>query len=185
LFFDSLRSFNIAVSLGNHDDYSEAIKHYKPNHIDQKSGLYYTQEFELYKCIFLDSSSETVSQEQFDWFKEELISTKDIVLFVHHPILPIESEVDKRYYLEGRNQLKSELLNIENNVTIFCGHYHFNDEKTEGNILQYVTPAASFQVAKLPNEIKVSGDEFGYRIIEMTDNGIDTELVMFSKEAKK
>ena len=92
----------------------------------------------------------------------------------------IEAEVDKRFALKGRNKIKTELLNLENDVTIFCGHYHFEDERNNGNIRQYITPASSYPIEKIPNEIKVSNDTFGYRIIEFYKKEINSDLIMFS-----
>jgi len=179
-FFESLQNYNLAITLGNHDYYSKVIKHYNLRVIENQTELYYTQEHDYHKCIFLDSSSGSISQAQFDWFKGEVITKKNIVLFIHHPILPIDAEVDKRFALKERSRIKKELLNIENDVTIFCGHYHFDDDRIDGNIRQYVTPASSYQVEKIPNEIILNSDSFGYRIIELSEVGIETELVMFS-----
>lgn len=179
-FFESLRNYTISITLGNHDYYSEVIKHYNLGVVEKQTELYYSQERGYYKCIFLDSSSGSISQEQFDWFKKELFTTKNIILFIHHPILAVDAEVDKRFALKERNRIKTELLNFENDVIIFCGHYHFEDEKNNDNIRQYITPASSYQVEKIPNEIKVNNDTFGYRIIELNKKEINTDLIMFS-----
>jgi len=179
-FFESLKNFTIAITLGNHDYYNEVIKHYNLGRVKKQTELYYSQERDYYKCIFLDSSSGSIGPEQFDWFKEELLTTKNIVLFIHHPILTVDAEVDKRFALKERNRIKTELLNLENDVIIFCGHYHFEDERNIDNIRQYITPASSYQVKKIPNEIKVSNDTFGYRVIELNEKGINTNLIFLS-----
>jgi len=179
-FFESLRNYSIAITLGNHDYYSEVIKHYNFEVVEKQSELYYSQECDYYKYIFLDSSSGSISQEQFNWFKKELLTIKNIILFIHHPILAIDAEVDNRFALKERNRIKTKLLNLENDVIIFCGHYHFEDESNNDNIRQYTTPASSYQVEKIPNEIKVNNDTFGYRIIELNEKGIYIVLVMLS-----
>lgn len=179
-FFESLRPYSIAITLGNHDYYDEVIRHYSFGVVEKRTELYYCQERDHCKCLYLDSSSGAISQEQFDWFKRELLTEKSIVIFIHHAILAVDAEVDKLYALEGRNSIKGELSHIENTVTIFCGHYHFEDIKSNGNIRQYITPAGSYQVQKLTNEIKVNNDTFGYRIIELNREGINTELILFT-----
>ncbi|MTI20049.1 metallophosphoesterase [Fulvivirga sp. RKSG066] len=178
-FFESLQDFSLSITLGNHDYYDEVIKHYSLGVVEKRSELYYSQERDHYKCIFLDSSSGSISQEQFDWFRKELMTDQSIVIFIHHPILAVDAEVDNRFALKERNRIKTELLNVRNDVTIFCGHYHFEDERRSGNIRQYITPAGSYQIQKLPNEIKVSNDTFGYRIIELNNKNINTDLIMF------
>ncbi|MDH7445791.1 metallophosphoesterase family protein [Aquimarina sp. 2201CG14-23] len=178
-FFESLRAYNIAISLGNHDSFNEVTQHYD-NRIDKtQTELYYTQERGFYKFIFLDSSTEMIGQEQLNWLKNELLTTKKIVIFIHHPILAINAAVDKKYALKNRLKIKEILFNIKNEITIFSGHYHFNDKSIDNNITQYVTAASSYQVEKLPNEIKLNNETFGYRIIELSKNEITTNLVSF------
>lgn len=179
-FFDSLKAFNISITLGNHDLYSEVIKHYKFPTNETQNEWYYSQKHDTYKFIFLDSSANSISPKQFEWFKRELVTTKKLVLFIHHPILAIQAEVDNGYALKGRERIKAQLLNLDNEVSIFCGHYHLQDEQTIANISQYITPASSFQVMKIPNEIKISNKTFGYRIIEFNDNTLSTDVIVLS-----
>ncbi len=102
-------------------------------------------------------------------------------MFLHHPILRIETPVDKAYPLKNREELKSILLNFKNNVTVFCGHYHMNDEQNFKNIKQYTTQSMSFQLIKNATEIEVDNLNFGYRIIEISNDGIETELIKFKQ----
>lgn len=179
-FFESLNNYNISIVLGNHDYFDEVIKYYSIGVKKNRKELYFSQEHDFYKLIFLDSSSGSIAQEQFDWLKKELLTTKNIILFIHHPILAIEAEVDKRFALNDRNKIKTELLGLKNNVTVFCGHYHFEDERVNNNIEQYITPASSYQIEKIPNEIKTNNKTFGYRIIELNKTKINTELITFT-----
>lgn len=179
-FFESLSNYRISISLGNHDHYEEVIKHFKPKDFEKKSELYYTNESHYFKFIFLDSSSGSISQEQFDWFKDQLKCSKDIALFVHHPILPIEVEVDKQYALKDRDRIKIELQLFGKRVYLFCGHYHFDDEQTDSHIRQFVTPAGSYQVEKTINKVLVNNKSFGYRIIKFHNEKLSTEVIRFS-----
>lgn len=178
-FFDTLKAYNMSISLGNHDDFDEVIQHYKNDIDPNRSALYYSQEHGAYNFIFLDSSKGIIEGEQFQWLQKELLTPKKILLFIHHPILGIPSEVDEKYPLLDRDRLKNELLKVSNTITLFSGHYHFEDLSIYENIHQYVTPACSFQVEKIPNEIKIDTSTFGYRIIDLTEDGIRTELVNF------
>ncbi|MDB4292806.1 metallophosphoesterase [Maribacter sp.] len=179
-FFDSLDKFTLGISLGNHDDFSEVMRQRNFRIPQGQTELYYTQELPFYKFIFLDSSSGSISDPQFDWFKKELLTTKNIMLFIHHPILALDAEVDKRFALKGRDKIKTELLDLKNDVSIFCGHYHLEDKKKNGTVRQYITPASSYQVEKIPDEIKVNNESFGYRIIELDKEELRTELVLFT-----
>lgn len=181
-FFESLEHYNVSITLGNHDYFSDIIKYYKNGSNRKPNELYYCQEGTYFKFIFMDSSSGSISQGQFEWLKKELSTTKNILLFLHHPILGVDAEVDKRFALNERDKIKAELLNFENKVTIFCGHYHFDDDITKNNIRQYITPASSYQVEKIPNEIKIRNKVFGYRIIELNERRFSTELIMFESK---
>ncbi len=176
-FFESLKDYKVAITLGNHDSFNEVTKHFNLKLPSGRKEHYYSELRNNHKFIFLDSSSGSVSQEQFDWFRKELNTSKSILLFIHHPILAVDAEVDKRVPLIGRDNMKAELLHIENEVTIFCGHYHLEDERKNNNIRQFITPAVSFQVEKIPNEIRINNSTFGYRIIEIDDSEISTSLV--------
>ncbi|MDY8135512.1 metallophosphoesterase family protein [Aquimarina sp. 2201CG5-10] len=178
-FFQYLEEYDIDISLGNHDTYKEVIKYYAVKDTLKQKSLHYTKEDDLYKYIFLDSSQEFIDDDQFNWFKRELSTHKNIILFIHHPILEVNTEVDKRFALLGRDRIKNVLLNFEKDVTIFSGHYHLEDKSTISNITQYITPAGAFQVEKITDEIKINNKTFGYRIITLNEKEIDTDVVLF------
>ena len=181
-FFNSLSQSGIThkVILGNHDNLSEVSKYYNNKENAGQDKLYYTEEDDFYKYIFLDSSPNLVDDIQFDWFKNQLITTKQIIVFIHHPILGCGLIVDEKYPLHGRQKLSKALHDTGKHITIFCGHYHMSDERTKGKIKQYITPAVCFQIEKLTNEIKLNTDLFGYRVIEIANSKITTEVKLFN-----
>ncbi|WP_158596981.1 metallophosphoesterase [Aquimarina sp. BL5] len=178
-FFETLQNYQLSISLGNHDDFSEVIKHYKIDFYKDFKELSYVQERDFFKCIFFDSSTEFISEKQLKWLKGELITPKKILLFIHHPIVEIPSIIDKKFALKGREKIQALLQEVSNDVTIFSGHYHMQDHRHYKNITQYITPAGSYQVEKDPKEIKVHSNTFGYRIIELNKDQINTDVVLF------
>lgn len=180
-FFETLKDYDLEITLGNHDTFTEVKKHY-PHEIDLNiPEFHYSKENGHYKYIFLDTSSGRISKQQIEWLAHELLSTKRIILFVHHPIFSIDVEADRQFALKGREQLKLLLLESNLEIVIFCGHYHMPDHSTIGNIQQYITPASSVQIIKNSNEIILSGETFGYRVIDIGDHGIETELIIFKR----
>lgn len=178
-FFEKLKNLNVKLILGNHDKFDKVKDHFN---IDKnKDELYYKTEDDKYQYIFLDSSSDELSKTQLEWLINELSEQKELVLFVHHPVLEIETKVDKVYPLKNREDLKLILLNFKNNVTIFCGHYHMNDEQEFKNIKQYTTQSLSFQLIKNPTEIEIDNLNFGYRIITISNENIKTEIINFKQ----
>ncbi|TRW23989.1 hypothetical protein FMM05_12590 [Flavobacterium zepuense] len=178
-FFNRLHSAypNYKAILGNHDKHAEAVKHC---HYKSASGteLYYSEEDEFYKYIYLDSSSSYISESQLQWLEQELDTSKKIVIFIHHPILAVATGMDSIYPLKNRDALRTLLHQLSNDVTIFCGHYHMPDKQQVGNIVQYITPATSFQVKKASDTIEVNTDSFGYRIITLKPQSVTTQLLI-------
>jgi 3',5'-cyclic-AMP phosphodiesterase len=176
-FFDALKQFSLKLILGNHDKFDCVKEHF--NKDADKNELYYKVEEGGYLYIFLDTSSDKISNNQLLWLQSELNNNKEVILFIHHPILPINTAVDKMYPLKNREQLKPILLKHKKNITVFCGHYHMNDEQELGNVKQITTQSLSFQLVKDEREIKVDNSNFGYRIIHIGDNKIETEVINF------
>lgn len=178
-FFEKLQNLSLNLILGNHDKFENVKQHYIKD--KKKEELYYKSEDENYQYIYLDSSIDELSKIQLEWLQNELAENKKLVLFVHHPILKIDTQADKVYPLKNRKELKSVLLNFKNNVTIFCGHYHMNDEQELKNIKQYTTQSMSFQLLKNATEIEIDNLNFGYRIIEIYNDRIETEIINFNQ----
>ncbi|WP_420573694.1 metallophosphoesterase family protein [Kordia sp.] len=181
-FFDSLKSFDLTISLGNHDDFNEASKYYFSEKFTHQKALYYTQETSVYKCIYLDSSQNKIDDIQYDWFLNELKTDKKLIVFIHHPILGIHTEVDRKYYLIHRDRLRTALEQLSNEVFLFSGHYHFNHVQKHKNITQYVTQAASYQIENIPEGIEIQTETFGYRILDFTPTEIQTTLITFPSQ---
>ena len=177
--FEKLQDYKpgFKVILGNHDVFKDVVKYYKSTKPVAEEELYYTQEDDVYKYIFMDSSSATISKQQLGWLKEEINTLKKIIVFIHHPILGLSTGMDKVYPLKNRDKVKAILEEAKKPVTVFCGHYHMPDKRNEGKITQYITPSTAFQVSKNSQSIDINVKSFAYRIITLTDIGIKTTLV--------
>jgi Icc protein len=163
------------IVLGNHDNHDKAVKYFKHPSAGT-AGLYYSHEDALYKYLYLDSSTSHISNEQFAWLAREINTDKSIVVFIHHPILGIDTGMDRIYPLQGRGRITEILQQCTQKVTVFCGHYHMPDSRQDGNVTQYVTPAVSFQVKKNSGQIEIIADHFGYRIIDIEGPCVKTQL---------
>jgi Icc protein len=180
-FFESLAKYNYKFLLGNHDRFENANSYYKDNDLAATDELYYYSEDACFKYIYMDTSLERVSAAQFNWLNSQLATDKTVVVFIHHPVLPVDTPVDRAYPLAGREAVLDALHNTNNKVYIFCGHYHMDDVQTNGNVTQYITPAASYQIVKEAAEIATTGHTFGYRIITF-NNKVEQQLLMFKND---
>jgi Icc protein len=177
-FFESLRDFKTKMILGNHDSFNMVIKHLAIEGLCNFSELYYSEEDSFFKYIFLDSSSGRISGVQLKWLDRELTTSKKIIIFIHHPILAIDTPVDKQYPLLNRVQILHLLESIKGEVIVFCGHYHMADNRNYKNITQYATPAASFQIIKEATAIAIDIKEIGYRVLLFDNESIHSEIIM-------
>ncbi|MCW4468828.1 metallophosphoesterase [Flavobacterium sp. MFBS3-15] len=176
-FFKRLKTFcpSYKAILGNHDNFAEVVKHF--SHPSASSTeLYYSHETETYKYLYMDSSSSRISDMQYAWLERESVTNKHLVIFIHHPILGLDTAMHRIYPLHGRKRINALLQQSLKPVTVFCGHYHMADSRQDGNITQHITPAVSFQVKKDSHEIEITSDHFGYRLIDLTEDGISTQL---------
>jgi 3',5'-cyclic-AMP phosphodiesterase len=174
--------FKLRMVLGNHDSFSEVSKHYSTDHVGDRNELIYSHEDNYLKYIYLDSSSNTLSGGQLCWLKQELTGDKNVLLFVHHPILEIDAPLDKSSAaLRGRERARTLLHDSKTPTSIFCGHYHMIDETVDGNASQFLTPAVSYQIDKRSETISIDRRVFGYRLIEIDRADIRSDIVMLSK----
>jgi 3',5'-cyclic-AMP phosphodiesterase len=177
-FFEKMQDFNSHVLLGNHDRFADARTFLQTDL--HKSAHYYKLQDEQYQHLFLDTSLEELSEEQLLWLQTAIVPKKPMILYVHHPILAVDTPVDKSYPLKNRDEVLPILLAHNAPVHVFCGHYHMSDESQFENVQQYITPALAFQIVQEATEIQIDNSSFGYRIIEIGAQGIETYLVRFS-----
>jgi 3',5'-cyclic-AMP phosphodiesterase len=178
-FFESLKDFSLHLTPGNHDKSAEVLKHYRPAALKSTSAVYSSEVDESFKYIFLDSSKEQIDDEQYRFLISELQTDKRILIFIHHPILSVDTPVDRLYPLIGREKIVSELQNMNNEILVFSGHYHVADKRSNRNITQFVTPAASFQIVKDEASLQIHNKYFGYRIISIDDVRVNTEILIY------
>ena len=183
-FFDLIGKYNfkLRMVLGNHDTFSEVSKHYSDIGLGSDDELKYAYEDGLFNYIYLDSSANSISDNQFRWLQQQLNTEKKVILFLHHPVLEIDTPLDRAgAALTARDKLRDALLESRRETIIFCGHYHMDDAAIHGNIRQFSTPAASYQIEKLSGEIAIDEQTFGYRLIEFNGSEVSTEVVLFRR----
>lgn len=173
-FFDVLaqNGFSLWMVLGNHDTFAEVSKYYP-------EPANYIKEDADFRYIILDTSDNKMDAARLSWLKEMLDTDKPIILFVHHPVLAIDTPIEGLgATLKNRDELKTLLKSASKKITIFCGHYHMLDEREEDNIFQYTTPAASYQIGKETADVELDQSICGYRIIDTANGDLTTEMVL-------
>jgi len=175
-FFEQLKKLNFSITLGNHDNFTEIIKHYNLGANYDSKKIYRSVLENYFKLIYLDSSSGSIDAKQLVWLKKELISSQPIIIFIHHPIIGLNLKVDEIGRLKNRKDLTTILTETPNEITIYCGHYHMESTLVYKNITQYITPAVAFQIEKEISEIKINTVISGYRIIQLENNELSSAV---------
>ena len=175
-FFDLLKKMNLSIVLGNHDNFIKISKYYNLGADYNSKKIYRSELKNHFKFIYLDSSSGIIDIEQLEWLKKELISSHPIIIFIHHPIIGLNLKVDEIGKLKNREDLIKILEKVPNEITIYCGHYHMESIVKYKNIKQYITPAVAFQIEKNISEIIIDTTISGYRIIQLKNNELSSEV---------
>jgi len=183
-FFDLLKTYPFGTSgvLGNHDDYGDVARYWNVEASQVNRKLCYSRSDSFWKFVFLDTSDNALGEEQLVWLRRELDGASQVALFLHHPILAIDTPLERAgAALRDRQELKTVLSGADCEVSVFCGHYHMIDEAVEGNIRQFVSPAVSYQIVKQTDRLRVDKKTFGYRILEISGTQIRTEAVLLTE----
>jgi len=183
-FFELLNGYNFTTSiiLGNHDIYGNVAQYCSLPGNTVQGKMCFSHDDGHLKRIFLDSSDNTIGDDQLAWLARELNGASKVALFLHHPILEVDTPLERAgASLKDRDKIKMLLAGTHCGVSVFCGHYHMIDEACEGRIWQLVTPAVSYQIIKQADRLQVDTSKFGYRILEIDGAEITSEVVLFTE----
>lgn len=171
--------FNVRLVLGNHDRFTEVGKYYRKDLLEVQDELFYMTSDSYGTHVYLDTSSDVLSERQVNWLLAGLHEPERLFLFVHHPLLDTGTTPQREYPLEGGEVLLDALHGLNCDVHIFCGHLHMEDDQQNRNVSQYVTPASCFQLKKQSETTEIDNLSFGYRMVEINSMGVRTELILF------
>lgn len=178
-------NFEVDTILGNHDKIELIMNTRLVDLKNIQDGEYYFSKIiNEHKVLFIDTSKSKISDKQLLWIEEQVENHENVIIFSHHPILNCNTAMDKAMAMINRDELTDVLKSTNKKVTIFCGHYHSTHLINQNNITQYVCPACIMQVFSQDDKIKSGSFDFGYRIIEILDEGVSTETNMFISSRK-
>jgi 3',5'-cyclic-AMP phosphodiesterase len=184
-FFETLDrySFKLQLVLGNHDALSSVANFYRGGSVASAGQLYHSEEEAHRKFIYLDTSANLVGDRQLAWLGSELATEKEtFFVFVHHPILQIDTPLDRiGAALRDGDEARALLQRARGRVVVFCGHYHMDVETADRNIQQFVTPATSYQIVRQADLVAVNDSSFGYRIVRLCGSELETEVVTLTQ----
>ena len=180
--FDTIeeRGIKSLYVLGNHDKLEDIQHRPEISNFIKPDGLYYKAAVGDVSCLFLDSSHAAISDAQLGWLDDQLENdAPNLVIFTHYPVLDCgNTAMDRLYPLKNRDRVTELLNNANKRIYVFCGHYHTTHQQQQGEIYQYVTPSAVLQLKQYSDEIEAESKSFGYRLIDLSPENIQTEVVL-------
>jgi len=173
------------LTLGNHDSIGRIAGHFDTGVSIAKDKYYHLRQSAHFDHVVLDTSSNAMDDAQLQWFAEVLgQSRRPLILFVHHPVLPVASSLDKSgASLQGRLELQRLLLESRRRIDIFCGHYHMSDLAKIDGVTQHLTFAVSYQIEKNALQLTLNHSAFGYRLITLDGDEVATDTILFNAQA--
>jgi len=167
------KSLNIIFIPGNHDS-PKLISGIFSLGNDFKNGeIYFELQVEGFVLLFLDTSTEILTEKQLKYIKEadRISCEKSLILFVHHPLFLCDCKfMDASYPLRNIPEVEEVLFSCRNIKAIFSGHYHSEIEKVFRNIIQYIAPATVFQLPPEFDYFHPDISMYGWREIVLSGN---------------
>lgn len=163
---------------GNHDDVMLMKRNLKFCQPLTDEELFFYFDKESFRITFLDSSKEILSAKQINWVRKIHNETeKDLILFVHHPLdLCGCHHMDRKYPLKNIPDVKSLIKECGQIKYIFSGHYHIEKYKKIYQATQFLTPSTVFQIFPEPEGCVADYVNYGWRIIELDDDKLNTKV---------
>jgi len=165
------------VTPGNHDVRAELRKYYHNPETDVRHAFYFGFDKDGHRYIFLDTQPDLLDDIQLAWLEAHIETEMPLIIFMHHPVLPVDTWVDQHYPLNNRERVEAIIRKHAGAVSIFCGHYHMEHKQTAGQITQYICPAVSFQISMSRESFLPDISSTAYQIIRVDENAVQREVV--------
>lgn len=162
------------IIAGNHDDKNILTQiMLKDKEHAQKSINYDNWSIILLNTHWPNHVAGLLDPQELDFLQQELNNNhdKNIVIFLHHHVLPVGAPWVDKHILINAEQLLDILAQHKNIEAVFSGHVHQESIIKYQHINLYTTPAVAWQFTpKLPT-FKLDAQMPGYRIIDLYKDG--------------
>lgn len=180
--YENIKTLNkpFYICPGNHDRVNLITENFDYEILFSGDQMYYSITRNDITLIFLDTSRNILSKEQYDFITTTTKNNPEsmTIIFMHHPPIYLGCQfMDNKYALDNIGETTEFFTRLQNIHAIFCGHYHANITTVVGNTRLYTCPAVSFQIDPASVETAISSPQGGYRIITIEDNTITTECL--------
>jgi 3',5'-cyclic-AMP phosphodiesterase len=173
---------------GNHDDTELMARTFGLEKELKRGKYYYSRDFVGRRVLFLDTSDDSLSEEQTGYLQKELDTAGhgELLIFMHHP--PVVSGVyymDLKYPLLNSSQVGPLLAEADAGTSVFCGHYHVEKSVKMGNLTVFITPSVFVQIDQEAHQFTVDHRGYGWRKIRLEPDRMWTTVRYISEEKRE
>ncbi|MBK8805761.1 MAG: metallophosphoesterase [Bacteroidales bacterium] len=167
----------ILIMAGNHDSVPLLKTVFKCDS-ESETELYYSEYIKYDEILFVDTSTNTISNTQLDWIKQKIeLNQNRLIIFSHHPVLKSGvNYMDFNHPMKNADDLLSILRNYKNQVYFFCGHFHSDTTTVDKNIIQFLCPSNFYLIDPNANAFQKEQSGAAYRTIEIYSDKIITRV---------
>ena len=192
--YTSLRTLLLELSLryylipGNHDDRSEMVNVFSDRFKNSEIAACFSVSVGGWTLIGLDSYVDgeaygRLGNIQLRWLHEQIDAhgEEPMILFMHHPPVPVGSPWLDRIGLKESNYFE-EILTSSKRVQAICvGHIHQEFEGKYAGIQVLGTPSMSVQFRPNTLESEIDPIPPGFRLLELADDSFTTRVVRLTR----
>lgn len=163
---------------GNHDNAKQIGTIFHQDIEINNNELYFSKSLNGHTILFLDSSQGYFSIQQLEWLQNQLNSNYGIItIFMHHPpILAGVPHMDSKWLFHSIDDVQRLFSKSNNQINVFCGHYHIEKTIRNHNCTVYITPSTFFNLSDKTEEFQIDNYLVGWREITINENSIYTSV---------
>lgn len=175
---------NFRLIPGNHDN-RRYMREVFPGETGQESGtICFEEHLDGWALLGLDTHVPgelhgEVGSTHLQWLLAKLAGHADqrVVLFMHHPPVPVNSPWVDAIGLREREVFARVVTAFPNVEAIFTGHVHQEFCGRLDRIVVHTTPSVAVQFSPDTERLECAPVPPGYRIIDLSDAGVKTHVV--------
>jgi Icc protein len=171
--------FEVVIVAGNHDSQELMAAHFDLPYHEETNEIYTSATWEGHQVLLLDTARGVLSEEQYQWLEDSVDRQAErLVFFMHHPPLYCGvPHMDTRYAFKEIPRLQRFLTSLKAEIFVFCGHYHVDRVIAVQGQTIHITPSTFFQINGEQLEFAIDHHRPGYRIIELTAQGVSSKCL--------
>jgi 3',5'-cyclic-AMP phosphodiesterase len=167
-------AFKIATTMGNHDFLANFINFFgDPTQNKNKIFTLNNWRIIILNSYWPEHIGGKLAEKELEFLSNTLINSRayHIMIFLHHPVLPINSIWLNKIITSNAQQFLEIIDQFANIKAVVCGHVHQEVSIIRSGVQYLTTPSTSLQFKPNSPAFKLDTLMPGYRWFDLYDNG--------------